>query len=239
MTDIRVGIFGDSFAFPYSIVKGASQHPGINDVGQAWSAMLAEKYTVTNFSWPGSDVYFSYEKFLQNYQQFDVNIFVKTADNRLSVKYNNEYVHLYRIDWAQESFKTETDFNKKQIYRSGIDYFTFIQRDERDFELGRLMSQEVHALDPKCIFIDTRSDHGLKNVFLNENRAWGLTTDSYITKFDKTIDLRYCHMTKENNEIVYNKVVNCIENSTTYSANIKDFVIPLKSEKQKYIVKKN
>lgn len=238
MSKLKVGIFGDSFAFPYNIVRGADRHPGIQHVGHAWSALLADRYNVENFSWPGSDVYFSYINFKENYKKFDINIFVKTADNRLSVKYNNEYVHLYRLDWAQNSLKIENDFDKRQIYRSGIDYFTFIQNDERDSHLGRLMSQEVCALDPQCIFIDTRSEHGLKNVFLNENRAWGLSTDSYITKFDKTIDLRYCHMTKENNEIVYNKVVDCIENNIKYTASLEEFHIPSISEKQKYIVKR-
>lgn len=238
MTDIKVGIFGDSFAFPYSIVRGAAQHPGINNVGRAWSAMLAEKYTVTNFSWPGSDVYFSYEKFLQHYQQFDVNIFVKTADNRLSVKHKTDYVHLYRLDWSQNSLKTEDDFDRKQIYRSGIDYFTFLQNDDKDAELGKLMSEQICRLDPNCIFIDTRNESGLKNVFLNENRAWNLSTASYITKFDNTIDLRYCHMTEENNQVVYNKVVECIEKSIPYTASLAEFYIPKLEEKSKYIVKR-
>ena len=238
MSKLKVGIYGDSFAFPYNIVRGAAQHPGIHNVGNAWSAMLAESYDVENFSWPGSDIYFSYDLFLKNYKNFDVNIFVKTADNRLSVRYDNDYVHLYRMDWSIDSLKIEKDFDLQQIYRSGIDYFTFLQDDKKDAVLAELMAAQIQRLDPGCIFIDTRNESGLKNVFLLENTAWNIPTDRYITKFDKIIDLRYCHMTKENNIVVYDKVVNCIENRTTYTASLSDFKIPILNEKQKYIVNK-
>lgn len=69
-----------------------------------------------------------------------------------------------------------------------------------------------------------------------ENEIWKFNPT--YTKKDELLDLRYCHMTQENNKIMYNKIKECIEKKTKFNFNLDDFISPSIDAKNLYLVKK-
>lgn len=71
---MKIGIFGDSF----------TNSPGCPSMAYHWSELLANKLDgeLDNYGEPGSSVYFSYKRFLENHSKHDLCIFLVSEPNR-------------------------------------------------------------------------------------------------------------------------------------------------------------
>ena len=78
-----IGIYGDSFA--------------VDDKENGWINILRKKYNhrCTSFADSGTDIWFSYNHFIQNYQKFEYNIFVLTD---LSREFNPNFFNKKQLD---------------------------------------------------------------------------------------------------------------------------------------------
>ena len=228
---MRVGVFGDSFATrwmrTHERYKG---HPGFDDIGKPWFEYLP--YNVETFGESGSDIYYSYDLYLQNYKKFDKTVFIATAPGRLSVKdYKNEYRH-YNSNVIAEIHKSRSSGKEAEFLDSVIGFFKYVQDFDREVTVWNLIKDDVKK-DRNCLFIEGFGDNGLKDIFQMENSVWGVTFKD--THSPDIKDFRYCHMTKENNQILASKVENCLSNSQDLVLNINHFYTPTIKEKSKYI----
>lgn len=230
---MKIAIYGDSFGFEEPIF--VNYHNNVDLIGDSWSKMLRESFDVTNFSYPGSDLFFSYKNFIEHNSKYDLNIFIFTSPYRLSVVYKDEYLHNHGLASASAKYKQEKNKEKSKIFKASVDYFKYIQNDDRDKLVSDLIRKEIKGTQ-NTLLIDSFGPHGLFNVTLMENEVWNVSP-SY-TLEDPYIDIRFCHMTKRNNEILTEQIKYCIKHNMIYKFDINNFQPPSKEEKELYLVKK-
>lgn len=231
---MKIAIYGDSFGSEVPIFQ--TYHNNLKKIGDSWIALLKNDFMIDNYCESGSDYYFSFNNFLENYKKYDLNIFIKTSPHRLSITYKNKYIHNHNIDSSTAKLEKETDKNKIKILEASINYFKYLQDEKKDLIISNLFTEKILNLDPSCLIIDSFGNNGLFNVTLMENDIWQFNPT--YTRKDELLDLRYCHMTQENNKIMYDKVKECIEKKTKFDFDLNNFVAPSINARDLYLVKK-
>ena len=192
---------------------------------KCWVDLLSERFSVTTYAQGGSDCYFSYKKFLETHDQYDKIIFLKTFPGRLSL-HNNIWYHYINPSSIIENDKISS------VVR---DYFIYVQpEDNFRFELfDNLMIEDVLRKRPETLYIDVASSVNtqsisLYDVYKTESILWNVDYENR-----NYIDARQCHMSYENNVMIYDKVCYSIINSTPFSLENTDIVEP--GNKDNYI----
>lgn len=235
---MRINIFGASYAYPRQLYI-SDDHPILNDrrnkIGKPWSVLLSEKYIVNNYSVPGASTLYSYNKFLYNRRDADLNIFLTVPSNRLSVCHSKKYFHFYGVDQAQDIYNKATSAEEKAISNAAVEYYLNLFDPVQADQIDALIHQHIISLDPDCLFLDTtQSKNSLRVIDNIESRSLNFKTREAIKSL--TLDLRYCHMTKENNQLVYDKVVNYIEHGVRFALDPTEVVRPTREDKDLYII---
>jgi hypothetical protein len=234
MNNLKLGIFGDSFASLFCRNhKRYATHPIMKNLGKPWPLLL-NNYDVTNYAASGSDLYFSYKLYKENKHKHEKNIFVITAPYRLSVnnQITKEIVHLHHSSIAN-SIKDRSTGYEKELMDAVLKYYEYVIDYEKDLLFHNLMIEELKK--ENVLLIHGFGEKGLINVFDMESSVWGLTLN--FQRGEKFKDFRYCHLTKENNEILAQIITDCLKNNKPFEFDLKKFYKPLKSEKDKYVIK--
>ena len=219
----KLAIYGDSFSSTQPIFD--LDDSNLSKIGPPWPLLLSN-YSVTNFSYPGTDLYYSYKHFLDNYTQFDQNIFVITSINRISIKYNNEWINI---------ISNPRKHPKKNKVTTILTNYLTVQDLERERLFKKLILNDIKSKDKNVYIIDAFDDiDGLRLITKMENVCWGF---DYLNMPKTTYDLRYCHMTDRNNEILAKQITADLDNKVTkFKLNIDTFYKPNKNDKDIYIV---
>ena len=244
----KVGIYGGSYAYEYQqhiddtddIIKNRRL-----DIGVGWPTLLRETYDVSNYSIPGCSTYFSYKKFIENHKRMDFNIFLPTPPTRLSVEDDDDVYHInpgFSTDQLRNLAKQSRE-NKTGKYlplmdlADAVDGYYKCILDVAENELYvKLLTDYIKTFDPNCLVVKTSSNgpNELNQVSNMESKA--LKYDYFNVFKHGDLDLRYCHLTKENNEIVAQKITNHIEGVASFAVDANDFVKPPTSDRKKYII---
>jgi len=214
-TRYKIGIFGDSYSTDFSL--SFDQNIDTTKAGTAWVNLLKKDYDIENFSFPGSALYYSYYKFLKNYKEFDKIIFVFTLPGRISLKhpYDKKFMHLsYHHGIDLKKIMYPEDSKKYQIIS---DYMKYVQDLEKENILYNLMKEDIFSKRSDIISIYTED---LMTITAKENAYWGIDFEHQLT----VNDIRHCHLIKENNFILYNKVKECLEKNIEFKLDIDDYV---------------
>jgi hypothetical protein len=245
---MKIAIYGDSWA---------SEGLNVSHNYLGWPEILAKQsgYEVTNFAVPGSSLYFSYKEFLKNHKNYDVNIFLITACGRLYIKSIPEFSENKTSKHIPNLLNVIN--RKKQLPNSPLDpviknqvtkiydalekYYTYIQDDNYDKLTDHALVYHAKSISTNTIFIPCfrgYDEFSLINVYEMENDSMG-ADEKYFSKnihvnteIDGKLltDVRVCHMTKRNNEIFAEKLINEIkENNFSLKFSIGDFVAPTDS----------
>jgi hypothetical protein len=229
-----IGIFGDSWA----------SHTMPNTPGIGWQQIVKEHYDgpdyfVDNYARPGSSLYFSYENFLVHHHKFDKIIFVVTSSGRLLLPdglTDNVTRHVNTYFTANSLLKKLPDdpkFDKdRKILETAVAYFTYIYDINEHRHYSRLMIEEIRRIRPDALIVPTTVDeripgfeHPCLHEIINEVELtyWGITGDD----IESLVELRSCHMSKENNEIFAKKIITWIDTGHWTPLSIDEFVNPL------------
>lgn len=228
---MRIGVFGDSFATRWMRThKRYKGHPGFDKIGKPWFEYLP--YDVIAFGESGSDIFYSYKLYLENRRNFDKTVFIATAPGRLSVKDRQKEYRHYNSNVIAEIHKTRSSGNEHDFLDSVIRYFKDIQDFDKEIVFWNLIKDDIKK-DTNCLLIEGFGDNGLKDIFQMENSIWGVTFKDNHSPNIK--DFRYCHMTQENNQILANKIEDCLSNNKQFVFDINDFYRPTLEDKNKYI----
>lgn len=230
---MKIGIFGDSFAD----IRKYNSTPN-------WIDLLKERYNkVQSFGLVGTNLYYSMKIFINQYKNFDKNIFVITSPYRIWANRFSISPQSRQFFQGIDSIEARIDFEKKnnkdpqslytniKILEAVQVYYSYIQNIEEENYKHRLMIKEILSLDPNTLLVPCYNtsmpniDVGLFNIFEKENAAWGID-DTTTVRYDT----RNCHMTAENNAILSQKMISCIENNIAFSLNIDDYVTPMNKE---------
>ena len=90
------------------------------------------------------------------------------------------------------------------------------------------MKKDILDKCPNLIAMNTSE---LMNITAKENQGWNITFEEQL-KFN---DIRNCHLTKENNNVLYNIVKRSIFNNTDVKINLDEFVQT--NDKEMYLLK--
>ena len=206
---MKLGIFGDSFAFP-SWVHGG------------WPNDLAYEMNISpkNYAIPGSSIWYSYKKFLENYTKFTHIVFAYSNPHRWPVLPE----HLAHCHWVTDKvtlrMSRHMDDDQKKEMEKLIDVHPYIF----DMDFNIFMFQSVFkSLNSVCksnniklVNLITCEDdfkklgdqtdssviYGLHEISREELKQKNkLTKLQYI---ENVIDVRGCHMNKTNNKVLAN-----------------------------------
>jgi len=204
MTTNRIAIFGDSFSDPTWADNDYS----------SWVDLLCQDYNITNFSKSGTSLWWSYNQLNEN-PNYDLSIFVVTASSRIYFEPMDIHININQSNWP--TFK---NVNLGEAYYR----YMFSQKREDDFHqlmVNDLMSRSNVLVIPA--FEDSiQNIKGSMCVFSDMEELY-----FFNGKKVNAQEHRKCHLTKENNEVVYENVKNAIVNNknlVTFSK--EEFVFP-------------
>ena len=208
---MKIGIFGDSFADDYNLWP--SHFEG---VGPSWIEYIRDQdIEVDNFSFGGSGLYYSYEKFISNFQKYDKIIFLVTTPGRISLEHNEEYGHWYSLTQVQKELKTCFEYNKNVRLNAVYSYFKYIKNNNFDNLVQDMLIERISKTHNSMLMIPS-FDHSriqelMPFVKISEFEAsfWNLT--DVLPNNENLHDARKCHMCEENNLMVGEEIFNWIK----------------------------
>lgn len=160
-----LGIFGDSWVDPshgHDLDPSIAQH--------AWSCHLNKHYQIDLHALKGNSLYWAYQKFLEHHKKYDHCIFIVTSLGRYS---RNGVLGLGGQRYLVPNYETgeyllskpDFDLKKKNRIQALMGYYLFLQDDQHDLAMARLMIGKVRELRPDAIIVPIWQ-HG--DGFLNE-----------------------------------------------------------------------
>ncbi len=230
-----LAIFGDSFAFTSNM-----------DAGPTWVTYLENEFTIQNFSKPGSSIYFSYTKFINQISKvkYDKLIFIVSSVDRLWLgnlfKEHGPYDYLNHIVSASEAIRYQELIQKtfpdniiaKNKMLAAANYFKYIQNTEEDELATITMLSKIKDLRPDLLLVNAfnqnaditkivNHENSLTNIVEMENNAMNLSLKDFYGLTDK----RPCHITIENNKILGTKMSEWLYNGKV-NLLLDDFIKP-------------
>lgn len=236
---MKVAVFGDSYADEL-INRMDSGYP-------SWIEVLRTKYKldIKSFGTSASSLYYSYKKLLEHKDEFDKVIFVSTSPCRITVPDNiqvsdKRFKHLNSIYTTQHNISA---IEKGSMYGSELDlkilkaaenYFFYLHDNDREDLFHRMLVEKIKKDHPDVVFVNTISDwknneSGLSCIALREISENGLDKESFAFH-----DLRMCHLSKTNNEILAANMFSWIHGKPVV-INLEDYEVPPKEEIMKLI----
>ena len=254
---MQIAIFGDS----YSTVnqRFVNKRPD----GKCWAQLLSDRYLVKNYSANGTGLYYSYREFLKHQHNFDCVIFAASLNQRLylenlpskdpTAKHINLELLIDRNqaqEWLQYIKTTDDSVNWDNVFDFVQGYFRYVYNDDQNTIVERLLLQDIQEKNRVLLmpcFESTLNAHreifknfeiSLSNITFSEDACCNLTQQK-IKKIRKQLgdnveDTRHCHLTDENNTMMYNKIVNWIENNK-FSLQKSDILEPQHQDLERYL----
>ena len=201
-----LAIFGDSHAYV----------PNLENSHLAWPSKLLEKYPGDNYALYGTSLWYSFELFLENYHKYTHVVFVYTSASRIhclpphlvsyafiKTKQPNsaswvDKSHLSEMEklWATDKITINEKFDH-YLYQKIFDDVNDICF-QNNITLVNILPYENAGLD------DLSTPLNLSKMTGSCITGIRFVTDNETVQPDKNnIDLRHCHLSNENNKILF------------------------------------
>lgn len=205
MSKKRIGIFGDSFSDP----------TWNSNVYLSWPELLAQNYTITNFSKNGSSLWYSYQKLKTHRSEFDICIVVATVYGRFYLESSDTHLNINRNTWP-----IKNNVNLGKLYYE--EFFSL----EREKVFHDFMIQDILNLD-NTIFIPAFEECVVASGDISLNHYSNAELHHYGVLNYQGPDDRKCHLSKEHNLVIYKKILTAIDsNLTSIDMSMDEFVPP-------------
>ena len=241
---IKLAIFGDSFAQDES-PQWSSEWA---DVGLSWIDHLrnTNKYSITNFSEPGTSLYWSKKLFDQHHESFDKVIFIVTFPcrritfDKLPDGCGAITKTFYNSSTVFDIIKNKNQFNSYNFIEQNFllavrDYYLHIQNDHFDHTVHLLMLDDINEKRPDVILIpafpssvpslDKSGSAPLLTISQKDMLHFGL--GEFIPNSNDMTDARKCHLSEENHEILASYMLKFLQGDPVY-LDANKFVKPTK-----------
>jgi hypothetical protein len=215
---MKIGIFGDSFADDRTMWV---EH--FKDVGPSWIDYLRDQnIEIDNYAFGGSGLYFSYEKFISNFQKYDKIIFLVTSPGRISLPdKDGKYSHWYGPAMVEKDLATCFDYNKKVRLNAVRDYFMYVKNDKFDNLVHDLLIENISKKHDSMLmipsFIYSRIRSPMPFIKISEFEAAFCNLTDVLPHSQGLQDARKCNICEENNLMVAEEVFNWVK---TYKFNL-------------------
>lgn len=225
---MNIAVYGDSFAGINTRFFEHSDAP--EDVGPAWVELLEDEsnHKVTNFMKSGTAFQYSYEKFLHNYQLFDLNIVVVSSPDRTHIKaldgilvFGEHWVD-YEVNRINKSSWYPSKDRHLRILESVRVYLTDWVDWEMREHIQHLMVNNLWRLAPNTIVIPGFSnsieqttknlnDLAFAELKLIDPEEYKINPLGKTYKNKTVVCRRKCHFSTENNRMLYNLIDTAIK----------------------------
>lgn len=221
---MKIGIFGDSFGYHHDFWPGES-----------WVTLLKNDFDIDFYTQNGSSLFWSYKNLLENYSKYDKIIFLITRYNRIETSFKSFPSPDMAKIYMQE--KDNPSINRL-VAKSIMNYMVYAMEDsvvdEQYLLFHSLILEKIEAMNLDILFIVCFREHripninrpGLYDITMLEQEGWGDRWTKYLKFHGKFWEERQCHMTEENNIILYNQVKNVlpsVKGNCYLDINLKDF----------------
>lgn len=215
---MRVAIYGDSFA--------ASVEDRIET---GWAYLLGKKFgePSVNFAKIASNTYYSYKLFIQNYKNFDYNIFLFTVPYRYtkilhldSLKKYEYFSHLSMVEWYLKHYEQKLSSEDKNLLENLRGWF-IVSDDEFMEEAQLLMLKEIINKDKNVLLypsfphsVTTRINMEIERDFSASVMHWANKVEEWfniaLRDYNENHEIITCHMTPEINSAFADAIYNYI-----------------------------
>lgn len=218
---MKIGVYGDSFSCintKWDTSKALNSHLGIS-----WVEFLENAgHEITNFAESGTAFMFSYEHFLKNHRNFDINIFVVTNPQRVYVK-ELDGIKIFDWEWAESEYrriKKLPFYPKKDLHLEIIDSVRVYMKSWIDWEMvthvQHVLVNNLWNLAPNTLVIPAFEDSMMQTT-VNLNSAAKYELKFVDEKEHKNFDFgwldckRKCHFSNENNIVLGQLILDAIK----------------------------
>lgn len=146
---MKIAVYGDSFACVHPDFKSACAF--------AWFNLLQEllpESSITSYGKGASSVYYSYKKFLETHDQYDIIIFLVTEPNRYPKEYldsNNNSHHFHSLAGIEHFMLTNKSMVDTRFLENLKGWF-IMNDDEYALDMSELMLKDIENIRPNTIF---------------------------------------------------------------------------------------
>jgi hypothetical protein len=242
---MHIGIFGDSFADYNNMFA-------LTEENESWINYLS-KYTGATFEcfgYGGTSIWYSFEKFKEHYKKFTHIVFCQTFPHRIH-HLPEELIGFHHVkDTASLSFMNSkakntmnfiTSIYYSKLFNKDLDIFlaqqvfdqvNYLCKKENIQIVTMLPFEDLRYQEEYIINVDNRQGDcllGLQHVSVDEilitQKPNGLTSG----------DARFCHLSKENNEILAGIIKESFESDKKQVFN---FSVESSDDYKKFIIDK-
>lgn len=247
---MKIGIFGDSY----------TTGPGFKNLPEDhtfWCDVIGKVHEVENFGKAGTNLYWSYSLFKDNYLKYDTIIFVVTGFGRYYIPNADHHTVKHAFNIAQinhlltlggtgegESY-SDHDLT---ILKSLRDYKLYVEDDIQSALFHELLLSEIRRLAPNVILIPSwkgcidplKEVHNIEVRYDSLIDISSLDLDYCKVTWDKLAkDKRFAHMSPVNNMILGQDLLKYIESDRKkpYSIDLSLYKTPHPIPKETFIQK--
>lgn len=214
---MKIGVFGDSFGCEYISITGSTN--------ESWMQSLREKgYDVTTHGLYGTSVWYSYKKFLENFNNYTHIVFVYSSINRIHNLPESiaTFSSMYAAD--DDMLRSSIVFNNLNLEdQEQLLKIIDVQRYIDDYQFNAFVCQNVfnnvnylaNYAGKKLVNVLPFNGLGSPDNFDLTNRTGSCITSLLKVSlkempniFKKTWqDPRYCHLSLENNAVLADMIL--------------------------------
>jgi hypothetical protein len=245
MKNNNLYILGDSFADRCTHITETrphirSMHDYLEDQGNF--------DTITNTGKSGTSLWSQYKQFKEKYAGQSYVIMMDTAIHRFSFTdhrtewYHHDFHSLSQVEYLLKHKHKNMTIEQRETMRALVSYFKYVQRDDYDLEMSKLMISEIRSdverAGAKLLIIpvlhesatyDPNVNYELNYVYTKENEFF----EAQGVNITKLQDLRANHMINENCEILARQVTNILKGDQQM-IDYTQFVSPVETDIKKY-----
>jgi hypothetical protein len=224
---MKIGIFGDSFGDDYNMWPNP-----YSGVGPSWIDYLRDQnLEIDNFCVGGTSLYFSHQRFISTYQEYDKVIFLVTSPGRISVPSGQFAEEFFNVTSVEKHLKYCFDVNRKIKLNAIRDYFMYVKNDTFDEVIHRLIIEDVLKKHKDILMIPCFAHSGIDNqiplVAIPRFEAAFWKMEEIMPWSDTEYDARKSHMCEENNLMLGQEIYDWVETGN-YNLSQENFKTPTK-----------
>ena len=225
---MKIAIFGDSFGDDYNLWPDP-----YSGVGSSWIDYLRNHdIEIDNYSCGGASLFYSYQKFISTYQQYDKVIFLITGPGRISVSTgNNATEEFFNITSVEKHLKHCFDFERKIKLNAIRNYFMYVKNDTFDEIVHKLLIEDISKKHRDILIIPCFAHSGIDNqiplVAISRFEADFWNMEEVMPWSDTEYDARKGHMCEENNLMLGQEIYSWIKTGN-YNLSQENFREPTK-----------
>lgn len=212
---MKIGVFGDSFC----------EHRYIPAYRGWWQLLDEYGHDIHSYGESSSSILFSAQKIIEHGDKFDFLIWAVTTPFRLSIKLNQEYLHLT----GSNQNINDVDIMYKSKAKAGCDYLQHLINHREQCLVGQALVEYVRLKFPNLLTIacfpdPLNVDFNLYELCSREAEAYFPGQQLHIV-YERFIDIRTCHLSIDNNKILARLIA---ENLTpgTFTTDYSNFIEP-------------